>query len=103
MTDITYKRKYRGTTNFDLELKRIHMRVEKKLLTMTLEIKKKEKEQRLARKYVERWRGFRLLCNLVGLRRVLIKDLFNVCDLEIITYNSACTKAIETFNNIRRS
>ena len=43
VTDITYKRKYRGTTNFDLELKRIHLRVEKRLLTMTLEIKKEGK------------------------------------------------------------
>ena len=101
--DFNYKRKNKGMSNLDLEVKRISLRVEKMLVALDREMVGKETKIYLSSKYFKSWRadGDGFYDTLVSLRENLENDLSSFCDVEMEKAHKTCSEAKHYFYRIR--
>ena len=95
--DLVYKKQNKGTTNTDLEVKKIGIRVAKMLMAQDTELCAEERRAMLARKYFQFWRGERFPDDLASLRKYLEHDFFRLCDSELLRTYKVCDETKQFF------
>ena len=88
--DLVYKKQNKGTTNTDLEVKKIGIRVAKMLMAQDTELCAEERRAMLARKYFQPCRGEKFPDDLASFRKYFEQDLFRLCDAELSRTYKVC-------------
>ena len=95
--DMVYKKQNKGTTNTDLEVKKIGIRVANMLKAQDTELCAEERRAMLARKYFKVWRGETFPDGLASLRKCLEQDLLRLCDAELLRTYKVCVETKQFF------